>query len=74
MKPRSQSYEEGRRLFKELSADGSAIRAFSEARRENGAGDYDPVSAADAFDRGLPHAIKRVGAIAERLTHMKPKR
>lgn len=68
MKTRSESYEEGRRLFKVLAADDSGIRAFSEARRENGAGNYDPVAAADAFDRGLSRGIKRVGAMAKRLT------
>jgi hypothetical protein len=77
MRTRSELLEEGRRIFKVLAADGSPIRAFSEASRESLREPDEPVVVADAeaearaFDAGLDHAVARVGAIADRISGKK---
>jgi len=70
MKSRSECYEEGRQVFKTLSAETSGIRGISEAVRQNEAGGSDP-AAANAFERGLQRAIERVGSTAKRLAGSK---
>jgi hypothetical protein len=67
---RDELLDEGRRLFDTLSAADSGIRGFSEATRENTAGEYNRVATANAFEAGVSEDVDRLGQIAEKFAHV----